>query len=106
MPGNRVANRRTRSYSAIDDTTFRRQNIGGALVAYCEEFCRKDGALELELELLVPVSWKHPEKEWLRAWYTGLGYQLVGTRAFSQTHSDAAANLKTEAKLEIYRKEL
>jgi GNAT superfamily N-acetyltransferase len=83
---------------------FRKLKAGRALVDFCEGLARDEGATWMQLELLVPVGWKHPNKEWLRKWYTGLGYHQVATRGFDETHAEAMANLKAEVQIEVYRK--
>lgn len=48
--------------------------IGTDLVAFAEDWGRERGAAEMQLELLVPQGWAHPVKEFLRGWYTRIGW--------------------------------
>jgi GNAT superfamily N-acetyltransferase len=52
--------------------------VGRALVAFAEE--RNRGAGSMRLELLVPRTGGHPFKHRLHAWYSRLGYRVVGRR--------------------------
>jgi GNAT superfamily N-acetyltransferase len=51
--------------------------VSRQLVRWAEELMRSRGVATMQLELLVPQGWAHPEKERLRALYTRLGYRLV-----------------------------
>jgi GNAT superfamily N-acetyltransferase len=50
---------------------------GRALIAAAEDRARSSGATTIRLELLVPRSGTHPDKERLREWYTRRGYTIV-----------------------------
>jgi GNAT superfamily N-acetyltransferase len=52
--------------------------VGRALVSFAEERNRAHGSISLEL--LVPREGTHPFKERLHAWYSRLGYRVVGRR--------------------------
>jgi GNAT superfamily N-acetyltransferase len=52
--------------------------VGRALVAFAEETCRARGAPAMRLNLLVPRTGSHPFKRRLDAWYSRLGYRVVG----------------------------
>ena len=53
--------------------------IGRELVAFAEGWAREQGFSRMQLELLVPQTWEHPVKEFLRGWYTRIGYRQVRT---------------------------
>ena len=57
--------------------------VGRELVGSAEDLVRSQGVTTMQLELLVPNGWVHPEKERLRGWYTRLGYRVdpVGARS-------------------------
>jgi GNAT superfamily N-acetyltransferase len=46
--------------------------VGRELVRSAEELMRSRGVTTMQLELLVPKGWVHPEKDRLRSWYTRL----------------------------------
>jgi GNAT superfamily N-acetyltransferase len=80
--------------------------IGGGLVRSAEELMRRRGVPQMQLELLVPKEWRHPEKERLRAWYTRLGYRVVRTAPFEQVAAHLAPWLATPCEFLIFQKGL
>jgi GNAT superfamily N-acetyltransferase len=50
---------------------------GRALVDAAEDRARAHGATRMQLELLVPRTGTHPDKERLREWYSRRGYAVV-----------------------------
>ena len=44
------------------------------LVKAAEERARSMNRRAMRLELLTPPSWTHPSKEFLKGWYTQIGY--------------------------------
>ena len=50
---------------------------GRALVAAAEDRARTRGSASMRLELLVPRTGTHPDKERLREWYIRRGYTVV-----------------------------
>jgi GNAT superfamily N-acetyltransferase len=80
--------------------------IGRDLVAFAEEHARERGLRTMQLELLVPRSWRHPVKEFLKAWYGRIGYRLIDTRHFDDAHPQLAPMLATECDLTVYEKPL
>ena len=59
----------------VADPARRGHGIGRELVAFAEGWARGQGLRHMQLELLVPRTWSHPGKEFLRSWYTRIGYQ-------------------------------
>jgi GNAT superfamily N-acetyltransferase len=80
--------------------------VGRALVAFAEEHSRERGLRAIQLELLVPRAWRHPSKEFLKAWYGRLGYRPVRTGSLDDGHPHLAPLLATPCDLEIYEKPL
>ncbi len=60
---------------AVDPTRAGR-GVGGALVAFAEDNGIRNGAAEMQIEVLAPRG-GHAHTDWLRAWYRRLGYQFV-----------------------------
>ena len=60
----------------------------------------------MQLEVLVPVAWRHPSKEFLRAWYTRIGYREARTGHLAELYPELAPMLATECDLVVYRKAL
>jgi GNAT superfamily N-acetyltransferase len=80
--------------------------IGRDLVAFAEGWARGQGLQTMQLELLVPRAWTHPVKEFLREWYTRLGYRPVRRDPFEQAHPALQPRLATDCDFVIYHKPL
>ena len=80
--------------------------VGRELVRSAEELVSSRGVATMQLELLVPKGWVHPEKDRLRAWYTRLGYRLAGTAPFEQVAGHLASQLATPCEFLVFRKPL
>jgi GNAT superfamily N-acetyltransferase len=80
--------------------------IGRELVRSAEEHMRSSGVTTMQLELLVPKGWVHPEKERLRRWYERLGYEVVETAPFEQVAAHLAPQLAVPCEFLIFRKPL
>jgi GNAT superfamily N-acetyltransferase len=80
--------------------------VGRELVRSAEELMRSRGVTTMQLELLVPKGWVHPEKERLSAWYTRLGYRVARTAPFEQVAAPLAPQLATSCEFLIFRKPL
>jgi GNAT superfamily N-acetyltransferase len=80
--------------------------VGRALVAYAEDRGRERRLRAMRLELLVPRTWRHPSKEFLKAWYGRRGYRLVRTTTIDDAHPHLAPLLATPCDLEVHEKPL
>jgi GNAT superfamily N-acetyltransferase len=80
--------------------------VGGELVRKAEQLMRSDGVTTMQLELLVPKGWVHPEKARLRAWYTRLGYKVVRSERFEHTAAHLTFQLRTPCEFLIFSKSL
>jgi GNAT superfamily N-acetyltransferase len=82
--------------------------VGREVVRFAEELMRSRGVAAMQLELLVPRDWVHPQKQRLREWYERLGYRVVRTAPFEEFTSSpgAAARLATPCEFLVFRKEL
>lgn len=85
---------------------LRGQGIGRDLVAFAEWWGRRSRLPAMRLELLVPRTWSHPAKEFLRAWYTRSGYRAVARGDIGGTHPRLADLLATPCDLLVYEKRL
>ncbi|WP_448810425.1 GNAT family N-acetyltransferase [Agromyces bauzanensis] len=88
------------------DPERRGHGVGRALVAFAERWAREQGFPEMQLELLVPTTWSHPSKEFLRRWYTRIGYREVRTGELGELYPELAPMLATRCDLVVYRKNL
>jgi GNAT superfamily N-acetyltransferase len=80
--------------------------MGRELVRSAEEWMRSRGTTTMQLELLVPKRWVHPEKERLHRWYTRLGYQVVRSAPFEEVAAHLAPHLAVPCEFLIFRKPL
>lgn len=88
------------------DPDARGRGIGRALIHAAEELARSRGTTTMQLELLVPQGWVHPDKERLRAWYSRLGYRVVRTAQFEEIAAHLEPDLATPCEFLIFRKRL
>lgn len=88
------------------DPELRGRGIGRRLVAFAEALAAERGARTMQLELLVPTTWIHPSKEFLRDWYERIGYRVVRTGHLAELSPDLAALLATECDLIVFHKPL
>jgi GNAT superfamily N-acetyltransferase len=84
----------------------RGSGVGRTLVGYAEGRARDRGQRAMRLELLVPREWRHPHKEFLKAWYERLGYRLVGTTTVAEAHPHLTALQATPCDVLRYEKSL
>ena len=90
----------------VANPKFKGKGVGSVLVNFAEEEARKNGALKMQLELLVPTEFEHPDKVFLNKWYTRIGYQKVAEESVDAAHDGLSKLLKTACLAEIYQKVL
>ena len=73
-------------------------------VRSAEELVRSRGVTTMQLELLVPQGWVHPQKARLRSWYTRLGYSVVRSAPFEQVAAQLAPRLAAPCEFLIFHK--
>lgn len=90
----------------VADPAHRGKGIGRELVLFAEELSRRRGLGVMQLELLVPREWAHPTKEFLRAWYTRIGYRPVRSGTIDESYPQLAPLLATPCDFVIFCKDL
>jgi GNAT superfamily N-acetyltransferase len=90
----------------VADSDRRGAGIGRALLDFAEQDSRDRGFRAMQLELLVPRTWRHPNKEFLKSWYGRRGFRLVQIRRLDDTHPHLAPLLATPCDLEVHEKPL
>jgi GNAT superfamily N-acetyltransferase len=80
--------------------------VGREIVRSAEALARSRGVTTMQLELLVPQGWVHPQKDRLRAWYTRLGYETVRSAPFEEIATHSASQLATPCEFLVFRKAL
>jgi GNAT superfamily N-acetyltransferase len=88
------------------DHEHRSLGVGRALVDYAERDSAQRGRRTMQLELLVPVGWNHPSKEFLKGWYGRRGYEVVRTGSMHDLYPHLAVMLACPCDLLIYEKPL
>jgi GNAT superfamily N-acetyltransferase len=90
----------------VADFDHRGEGVGRELVAYAESLARAGVVPTMQLELLVPREWSHPTKEFLRDWYTRIGYRVVRTGHIEESYPHLASLLATPCDFLIFHKPL
>ncbi|MEV4627388.1 GNAT family N-acetyltransferase [Micromonospora sp. NPDC049523] len=80
--------------------------IGRELVAFAERWARERALPRMQLELLVPQTWRHPDKEFLRDWYTRMGYREVRKSRLDEAYPELLPFLATSCDFVVYHKSL
>ena len=60
----------------------------------------------MQLELLVPLTWSHPSKEFLDDWYRRIGYRVVRRTSVDLLQPELAPLLATPCEFVVYEKPL
>lgn len=84
----------------------RSTGIGRTLLDFAEQYSRDQDMRAIQLELLVPRTWRHPSKEFLKSWYGRRGYRHTLTRRMDDAHPHLAPLLTTPCDLEVHEKPL
>ena len=85
---------------------YRGTGVGRALVDFAEQRALERGMRAMQLELLVPRTWRHPNKEFLSAWYGRRGYHVIHTRNVDDAYPHLAPLLATSCDLLVPEKPL
>jgi GNAT superfamily N-acetyltransferase len=80
--------------------------VGRALVAFAEGQNREHGRRAMQLELLVPRTWRHPSKVFLDGWYRRIGYRVIRRTSVEELQPDLAPLLATPCEFAVYEKAL
>ena len=90
----------------VADPDHRGQGVGRELVRFAERWSHEQGLDTIQLEVLVPRQWSHPSKEFLKAWYSRIGYRPVRAGQFEESYPELAPLLATPCEFVIYHKSL
>jgi GNAT superfamily N-acetyltransferase len=90
----------------VADRKYRSEGAGSALVKHAERWAREHACHTMRLEVLTPRHWTHPSKEFLRHWYSRIGYTPQTTEPFESMHPELAPELATECDFTVWRKSL
>lgn len=90
----------------VADPGHRSRGIGRALVEHAERRCAAAGCSTMQLELLMPLTWPHPTKDFLAAWYHRIGYRVVRRASIDEIAPGLAHRLATGCDFAIFHKPL
>ena len=90
----------------VTDPEYKGKGVGTLLVSYAEEEAIRRGAYKMQLELLVPTEFEHPDKIFLTQWYTRIGYQKVAEHEVDYVHQGISRYLKTGCVAQVFEKQL
>ena len=90
----------------VADPDHRGKGIGTALVGHAENWAREMACHTMRLELLTPRNWSHPSKEFLKMWYSRIGYKPQATEPFEILHPELVRELATECDFTTWHKSL
>lgn len=90
----------------VADRRYRSAGIGSALVEHAENWARQNNCHTMRLKLLAPRHWLHPSKEFLRQWYSRLGYVQQTIEPFETMPAEFVAELATECDFTVWQKSL
>jgi len=84
----------------------RGHGIGTTLMKSIEDWAVNNKYKIIQLELLKPINYLHPDKEFLNNWYTKMGYKLISKTTYGKLYPKQASLLKIPCNFEIYQKNL
>ncbi len=90
----------------VADLNHRGKGIGSALVDRAENWARDMACHTMRLEILTPRNWTHPSKEFLKNWYSRIGYKPQATEAFEILYPELVPELATECDFTVWHKSL
>jgi GNAT superfamily N-acetyltransferase len=88
------------------DLNHRGKGIGSALVNRAENWAREMACHTMRLELLTPRNWTHPSKEFLKKWYSRIGYKPQAPESLDLLHPELVPELATECDFTVWYKSL
>jgi GNAT superfamily N-acetyltransferase len=83
---------------------YRKMGIGNLLLKAVEDFAKANQYKIIQLELLKPTTFNHPEKEFLEIWYQKWGYKYLETIPHEKLYFKQATMLKFPCKFDIFQK--
>jgi GNAT superfamily N-acetyltransferase len=90
----------------VADRKYRGEGIGSVLVKHAERWAREHACHTMRLEILTARHWTHPSKEFLRQWYSRIGYAPQTTERFESMRPELVPELATECDFTVWHKSL
>jgi dTDP-4-amino-4,6-dideoxy-D-galactose acyltransferase len=88
------------------DKKMRGLGLGRDLVNIVENHGRNNGYKTMQLELLTPRHWKNPAKEFLKVWYSRLGYIPEKSMPFEEVSPHRIDEFATDCDFTVWLKKL
>jgi GNAT superfamily N-acetyltransferase len=88
------------------DPEYRGIGVGRRLIGFAERHSQERGQRTMQLELLVPGTWRHPDKVFLDDWYRRIGYRVVRRTSVEDLQPQLAPLLATPCEFVVYEKPL
>ena len=88
----------------VADLNHRGMGIGSALIDHAENWARDMACHTMRLELLTPRNWTHQCKEFLKNWYSRIGYKPQAPESFEILHPELVPELATECDFTVWYK--
>lgn len=90
----------------VANPKFKGKGIGSLLVNFAEQQAKTNGATVMQLDLLVPTTFEHPDKVFLAKWYSRIGYKKIEEHDVERIHPGVSKFLKTNCVVKVYEKVL
>lgn len=88
------------------DKKMRGMGLGRDLVNIVENHARNNGYKTMQLELLTPRHWENPAKEFLKVWYSRLGYIPEKSMPFEEVSPHRMDEFATDCDFTVWLKKL
>ena len=88
----------------VTSPQHRKKGIGSALIKAIENWAMTNKYQTIQLELLKPTTYQHPEKKFLKQWHTSLNYQLISSTTYADLYPNQAHLLKIPFTFDVYQK--
>ena len=88
------------------DIKMRGKGLGRDFVNIVENYARDNSYSIMQLELLTPRHWKNPAKEFLKGWYSRLGYVPEKIMPFEEVSPHRMEEFATDCDFTVWLKTL
>lgn len=88
------------------DSPYQKNGIGRELIRFAEQHFQKDRFHKIQLELLVPVTCTHPDKVFVKNWYTRIGYTPVNRVSVKDLYPKFSDALVKPCEFIVFQKSL